>query len=79
MGFSEATVQLRIMQLHIEELFYKIISCICFFCLININWPNLVNVCLGTPYPKPYSSPNFHPRIIKKGHSNPKWMDYDVT
>ena len=50
-----------------------------FFCPTNINWPNLVNDCLGTPNPNAYCSPNFHPRRIKKGiNSNPNWADYDV-
>ena len=35
---------------------------------------------LGTPNPNDYESPNFNARrILKKGHSTPKWTDYDVA
>ena len=32
---------------------------------------------LETPNPMDYEYPNFHPRRIKKGHSTPKWMNYN--
>ena len=32
---------------------------------------------LSIPNPNDYESPNLNPRRIKKGHSTPKWTDYD--
>ena len=54
------------------------IICSCIFCQANINLPNLVNVCLGSPNPNAIYWQNFHPRRIKKCHSTPNCMDYDI-
>ena len=58
----------------------KIISIICSFFVQLILIDNLLNVWLSAPNPNNYKSPNIHPRRIKKkGHSTPKWTDYDAS